>query len=163
MTFNKSKILTFILFILFLFILKIDFRIINELRCCQDDYDYYSHALTIAQDFDFDYSNQITSKARFYNQDLEKFLHFFFLFLCGSILMRSAGCIVNDIVDRKFDKKIERTRKRPIASGQISIQRSIFYTFVLCSLAFVILIQFNLLTIILGIRPEHISENKQKH
>ena len=85
------------------------------------------------------------------NKDTFLFTYYLILFFLGSILMRSAGCIVNDIVDRKFDKKIERTRKRPIASGQISIQRSIFYTFVLCSLAFVILIQFNLLTIILGI------------
>ena len=59
---KKTKITTifFILVILLLF-LKSDFRVINELNCCQDDYDYYSHALTIAQDFDFDYSNQLVS------------------------------------------------------------------------------------------------------
>ena len=96
MTFNKSKILTFILFILFLFILKIDFRIINELRCCQDDYDYYSHALTIAQDFDFDYSNQITSKARFYNQDLEKVAPMGFF---GSGLLAAPFLFIGVILD----------------------------------------------------------------
>ena len=64
---KKTKITTifFILVILLLF-LKSDFRVINELNCCQDDYDYYSHALTIAQDFDFDYSNQLVSGKRFY-------------------------------------------------------------------------------------------------
>ena len=41
--------------------------------------------------------------------------------------MRSAGCIVNDIVDKDFDKKVERTKKRPIASGKISINQSLFY------------------------------------
>ena len=46
------KVIT--LLILFLLFLKIDFRIINELKCCQDDFDYYSHASTIIEDFDFD-------------------------------------------------------------------------------------------------------------
>ena len=44
----------------------------------------------------------------------------FILFFIGSVLMRSAGCIVNDILDRKFDKKVLRTKNRPIASGKIS-------------------------------------------
>ena len=64
--------------------------------------------------------------------------------------MRSAGCIVNDIVDKNFDKQVERTKNRPIASGVISLKRSFFYVLALCSLAFVILIQFNYFTIILG-------------
>ena len=64
--------------------------------------------------------------------------------------MRSAGCIVNDIVDKDFDKKIKRTKTRPIASGIISIKKSLFYVLILCFLAFLILIQFNFLTIILG-------------
>ena len=61
------KVIT--LLILFLLFLKIDFRIINELKCCQDDFDYYSHASTIIEDFDFDYSNQFDSKSRFYKND----------------------------------------------------------------------------------------------
>ena len=61
------KVIT--LLILFLFFLKIDFRITNELKCCQDDFDYYSHASTIIEDFDFDYSNQFDSKSRFYKND----------------------------------------------------------------------------------------------
>jgi len=65
--------------------------------------------------------------------------------------MRSAGCIVNDIVDEQIDKKVSRTKNRPIASG--SLRKSVAWTYVLilCSLAFLILIQFNFLTICLGI------------
>ena len=61
----------------------------------------------------------------------------------GSILMRSAGCIVNDIVDRNFDKKVERTKNRPIASGKVSVRLGIIYSSVLCGLAFLVLINFN--------------------
>ena len=64
--------------------------------------------------------------------------------------MRSAGCIVNDIVDKDYDRKVSRTKKRPIASGKITITRSIFYVIFLCALAFLILIQFNFFTILLG-------------
>ena len=80
-------------------------------------------------------------------------LYFFYtvLFFLGSVLMRSAGCIVNDIADKDFDKKTERTKNRPIASGKISIFKSLVYTIVLCLLAFIILLQFNKLTFILGL------------
>ena len=84
------------------------------------------------------------------NQNLELFIYYLILFFLGSILMRSAGCIVNDIVDKDFDKKVERTKNRPIASGKISIKRSMVYALILCLIAFLILIQFNSLTIILG-------------
>ena len=73
------------------------------------------------------------------------------LFFFGSILMRSAGCIVNDILDRKIDVMVERTKDRPIASGRISVQLGLIYVFLLCSLAFLILIQFNQKTIFLGL------------
>ena len=43
--------------------------------------------------------------------------------------MRSAGCIFNDIVDKDFDKKVERTKKRPITSGKITVKKSFFYVF----------------------------------
>ena len=79
------------------------------------------------------------------------FLYYLFLFFIGAVLMRSAGCIVNDIVDKDFDKKVQRTKKRPIASGQISINQSVVYVIALCSFAFFVLIQFNLLTIYLGL------------
>jgi len=64
--------------------------------------------------------------------------------------MRSAGCIFNDIVDRDFDKKVERTKNRPIASGKISVLESFIYIILICLLALLILLQFNKLTIILG-------------
>ncbi len=77
-----------------------------------------------------------------------KYLTLFFL---GSIIMRSAGCIVNDITDKEFDKKVQRTKNRPVASGKISVKLAWSYTLTLCLFAFLILINFNLFTIILAI------------
>ena len=57
-----------------------------------------------------------------FNTELFTYFQYTFFFLAGSILMRSAGCIVNDIYDKNFDKKVERTKNRPIASGKISIK-----------------------------------------
>jgi len=84
-------------------------------------------------------------------QDLNQFLYYFFLFFLGSVLMRSAGCIVNDIVDKDIDKKVQRTKNRPLACGLISVKLASIYTVILCAVAFLILIQFNTLTIFLGI------------
>ena len=78
------------------------------------------------------------------------YLKHIILFFLGSILMRSAGCIINDIVDKDFDKKVERTKERPIASGKISILNALLYAIILCLIALLILLQFNLITIILG-------------
>ena len=64
--------------------------------------------------------------------------------------MRSAGCIFNDIVDRKYDKRVERTKNRPIASGKISVKKSFLYVIILCAFALIVLLQFNILTIFLG-------------
>ncbi|MDA7705560.1 4-hydroxybenzoate octaprenyltransferase [Rickettsiales bacterium] len=72
------------------------------------------------------------------------------LFLIGSFIMRSAGCIINDIADRDFDKEVARTKDRPITSGQISVKQAIIFLGVLLLIGFLILIQFNKLTIILG-------------
>ncbi len=85
------------------------------------------------------------------NQDSELLIYYLFLFFLGSILMRSAGCIFNDIIDKDFDKKVERTKKRPLPSGKISVKKSFLYVVVLCGLALIILLQFNLLTILLGL------------
>ena len=65
--------------------------------------------------------------------------------------MRSAGCIVNDILDKEFDAKVFRTKNRPIASGKISIKLAIFYSILLCFIAFLVLVNFNLFTIILAL------------
>ncbi len=86
-----------------------------------------------------------------FNSDFKIFYFYSFLFLMGSILMRSAGCIVNDIVDRNFDKKVERTKNRPIASGKVSVRLGIIYSIVLCGLAFLVLINFNIFTILMAL------------
>ena len=84
------------------------------------------------------------------DKNFNQFIYFLLLFFLGSVLMRSAGCIVNDIVDKDIDKKVQRTKNRPLACNLISIKLAIIYTSVLCGLAFLILIQFNMLTIVLG-------------
>tara|TARA_B100001057_G_C22745522_1_gene909599 strand:+ start:57 stop:911 length:855 start_codon:yes stop_codon:yes gene_type:complete len=83
--------------------------------------------------------------------ELNIFLYYLFLFFLGSILMRSAGCIVNDIIDQDLDKKVKRTKNRPLASGDISNTRAIIYSALLCFISFFILIQFNFKTIFLGL------------
>ena len=89
--------------------------------------------------------------AFFINHNLDLFLYYLLLFFFGSVLMRSAGCIFNDIVDKDFDKRVERTKTRPIASGKISIKQSLIYVAILCTIALLVLIQFNFFTIILGL------------
>ena len=84
-------------------------------------------------------------------QNVTLFLNYMILFFFGSILMRSAGCIFNDIIDKDFDKKVKRTQLRPLANNKITIKRALAYTSILCTLAFIILIQFNLFTILLGL------------
>ena len=86
-----------------------------------------------------------------FNQNLNLFLIYLVLFFLGSLLMRSAGCIFNDIVDREYDAKVRRTKKRPIASKKIEVSHAFVYVIILCGLAFLILIQFNFLTIALGL------------
>ncbi len=86
-----------------------------------------------------------------YNNDINNFIYFLILFFLGAVLMRSAGCIFNDVVDKDFDKKVARTKARPIASEKISIYKAVLYICLLCFLAFIILIQFNFLTITLGL------------
>jgi 4-hydroxybenzoate polyprenyltransferase len=86
-----------------------------------------------------------------FSKNLNDYFFFLILFFLGSILMRSAGCIVNDISDKEFDKKVLRTKTRPIASGKISIKLGVFYTSILCLLAFLVLINFNTLTIIIAL------------
>ena len=86
-----------------------------------------------------------------FNKDLEKYFWFLLLFLVGAVLMRSAGCIINDIVDSDFDKKVERTKNRPIASGKISKIKAFTYAMVLCGIAFLVLIQFNKFTILMAL------------
>ena len=86
-----------------------------------------------------------------FSNGLNDYFFYLTLFFLGSVLMRSAGCIVNDISDKEFDKKVLRTKNRPIASNKVSIKLATFYTIILCSLAFLVLINFNKLTIILAL------------
>ena len=92
--------------------------------------------LTIAYDFENSFNT---------------YVFYLVLFFFGSVLMRSAGCIVNDIADRNYDKKVLRTKNRPIASGKISVKLGFFYISLLCLLALIVLLQFNKLTIILAL------------
>ena len=85
-----------------------------------------------------------------FNSNLTLYFFYLLLFFLGSVLMRSAGCIINDIVDKEFDKKVSRTKNRPIASGKISILLGLIYAALLCFLALIVLINFNKLTIILA-------------
>ena len=71
-----------------------------------------------------------------FNDSINTYFKYILLFLVGSILMRSAGCIINDIVDKNLDKKVERTKHRPLASNKISIQLAFTYVCILCILAF---------------------------
>jgi 4-hydroxybenzoate polyprenyltransferase len=86
-----------------------------------------------------------------FSKNLNDYFFYLLLFFLGSVLMRSAGCIVNDISDKEFDKKVSRTKNRPIASNQVSIKLGIFYTLILCLLALLVLINFNNLTILLAL------------
>ena len=86
----------------------------------------------------------------YFNNETTLYLKYIILFFLGSVLMRSAGCIFNDIVDRDLDRKVERTKERPIASGKILVLEAYIYIVFLCLISFLILLQFNLLTIILG-------------
>ena len=58
-----------------------------------------------------------------FNQDLNTFLYYLLLFFLGSVLMRSAGCIFNDIVDKDIDKEVQRTKNRPLLASKISYKK----------------------------------------
>ena len=78
-------------------------------------------------------------------------LQWYFLFLVGSFLMRSAGCIINDLVDIKLDEKVKRTSQRPLVVKSVKISEAIIFLALLLILSLLVLIQFNLKAIIIGI------------
>ena len=86
-----------------------------------------------------------------FTNDYLTYFYYLILFFLGSVLMRSAGCIVNDVLDRKFDKKVLRTKNRPIATGEVSITLGLFYTTILCLFALFVLLNFNNFTIFLAL------------
>ena len=79
------------------------------------------------------------------------FIKYLILFFIGSIVMRSAGCVYNDIVDKNVDIKVQRTKKRLIASGKITIKTAWLVILLLLIPAFIILFQFNNFSKILGL------------
>jgi 4-hydroxybenzoate polyprenyltransferase len=86
-----------------------------------------------------------------FSNDLGKYFFYLILFFLGAILMRSAGCIVNDILDKEFDKKVSRTKYRPIASGKTSVKLALVYVLILCFCALLVLLNFNTITILLAL------------
>ncbi len=95
-----------------------------------------SWGLTLAYDFSSGFDN---------------YFFYLILFFLGSVFMRSAGCVVNDVLDKEFDAKVFRTKNRPIASGKISTKLAIFYVLILCLCAFVVLLNFNFFTVVLAL------------
>tara|TARA_B100001121_G_scaffold279552_1_gene270872 strand:- start:2018 stop:2881 length:864 start_codon:yes stop_codon:yes gene_type:complete len=83
--------------------------------------------------------------------EIKNLISWLLIFLLGSFLMRSAGCIINDIIDKDFDKSVERTKYRPLASNRISITEAIFLLSIFLGLGLIILLQFNLYSIMLGL------------
>lgn len=80
-----------------------------------------------------------------------QFIKYLILFFIGSIIMRSAGCVYNDIVDKNVDIKVQRTKKRLIASGKITIKTAWLIILLLLIPALIILFQFNNFSKILGL------------
>ena len=79
------------------------------------------------------------------------FIKYLILFFIGSIIMRSAGCVYNDIIDKKIDIKVQRTKNRLIASGKITIKTAWLVILLLLIPAVIILFQFNNFSKILGL------------
>ena len=80
-----------------------------------------------------------------------KIITLLIIFLIGSIVMRSAGCIINDLLDRDIDNKVRRTQNRPLVSNSLSIKNSIILLIVLLSIGLIVLTQLNLPSIILAL------------
>jgi len=73
------------------------------------------------------------------------------LFAIGAWVMRGAGCTFNDIVDRDFDSQVERTRRRPLPSGQVNVPLAVLWMVLLAGIGFMVLVQFNAVAIGLGV------------
>lgn len=73
------------------------------------------------------------------------------IFIVGTIVMRSAGCVINDVADRNFDGFVARTKDRPLATGQITTKAALILFLILCLLALVLVLQLNFFTIQLSV------------
>jgi len=76
--------------------------------------------------------------------------HLLAVFIAGTVLMRSAGCCVNDVADREFDKHVKRTAQRPVTSGQISVKQALLFGAALAFVAFLLVLTTNAPTILLS-------------
>ena len=72
------------------------------------------------------------------------------IFILGVVLMRSAGCVINDYADRNIDRYVTRTRDRPLAAGRITVSEALFIFALLCAVAFTLVLMLNRLTILLS-------------
>ena len=73
--------------------------------------------------------------------------HLLLVFTFGTILMRSAGCCINDVADRKFDRHVKRTANRPVTTGAVSVKEALMLGAVLALLAFALVLTTNAVTI----------------
>ena len=85
------------------------------------------------------------------NLNINSLVFWLVIFFFGSFFMRSAGCIINDIIDRDIDKKIYRTEQRPLASKRISLVESLLILILFLIISLMILLQFNYTSIIVGL------------
>ncbi len=76
--------------------------------------------------------------------------HIVSIFVLGTVLMRSAGCAINDVADRDFDRHVKRTRERPVTSGRISPREAVWVAVCLSLLAFLLILPLNSLTLLLS-------------
>jgi 4-hydroxybenzoate polyprenyltransferase len=83
--------------------------------------------------------------------DVQRLPGYLLLFLLGAFVMRGAGCTWNDISDRDLDAQVERTRSRPIPSGQVSVRSAYAFLVLQALLGLAVLLQFNRFTVLLGI------------
>ena len=83
--------------------------------------------------------------------NLNSLVFWLVIFFLGSFFMRSAGCIINDIIDRDIDKNIVRTERRPLASKRISLIEAFFLLIIFLIISFLLLLQFNYAAIIVGL------------
>jgi 4-hydroxybenzoate polyprenyltransferase len=83
--------------------------------------------------------------------DVQRLPRYLLLFLLGAFVMRGAGCTWNDISDRDLDAQVERTRSRPIPSGQVSVRSAYAFLVLQALLGLAVLLQFNRFTVLLGI------------
>ncbi len=83
----------------------------------------------------------------FWGESLIPQIPLMILFCIGAFVMRGAGCVINDLADKDFDAKVERTKNRPLPSGRISTTAAVIFLLFLCSIGLLILLQFNDFTV----------------